>query len=72
MNNTDRFSKKPGQKSAEKGQCIVDHTCFGGTNRYNSLVTGGMNLYNNGFAGGLTAAFIVAVIQWYRSNKEEF
>ncbi len=32
---------------------------------------GGMNLYNNGFAGGLTAALIVAVIQWYRSNKEE-
>ncbi len=33
---------------------------------------GGMNLYNNGFAGGLTAAFIIAVIQWYRSNKEDF
>ena len=33
---------------------------------------GGMNLYNNGFAGGLTATFIVAVIQWYRSNKEDF
>ena len=33
---------------------------------------GGMNLYNNGFAGGLTAAIIVAVIQWYRSNKEDF
>lgn len=32
---------------------------------------GGMNLYNNGFAGGLTAAFIVAVIQWYRSNKSK-
>ncbi len=33
---------------------------------------GGMNLYNNGFAGGLTAALIVAVIQWYRSSKEDF
>ncbi|MCK5153747.1 MAG: DUF1576 domain-containing protein [Spirochaetales bacterium] len=33
---------------------------------------GGMNLYNNGFAGGLTAAIIVAVIQWYRSSKEDF
>jgi uncharacterized protein DUF1576 len=33
---------------------------------------GGMNLYNNGFAGGLTATLIVAVIQWYRSNKEDF
>ncbi len=33
---------------------------------------GGMNLYNNGFAGGLTAAFIVSIIQWYRTNKEEF
>ncbi|MEA1910610.1 MAG: DUF1576 domain-containing protein [Spirochaetota bacterium] len=33
---------------------------------------GGMNLYNNGFAGGITAAMIVAVIQWYRSSKEDF
>lgn len=33
---------------------------------------GGMNLYNNGFAGGLTAGLIIAVIQWYRTNKEEF
>ncbi len=32
---------------------------------------GGMNLYNNGFAGGLTASIIVAVIQWYRTNKTE-
>lgn len=32
---------------------------------------GGMNLYNNGFAGGLTAALIISVIQWYRTNKEE-
>ena len=30
---------------------------------------GGLNLYNNGFAGGLTAAFIVALIEWYRSNR---
>lgn len=30
---------------------------------------GGMNLYNNGFAGGLTAALIVAIIQWYKANK---
>lgn len=33
---------------------------------------GGINLYNNGFAGGLTASFIVAVIQWYKTNKTEF
>ncbi len=33
---------------------------------------GGMNLYNNGFAGGLTAAFLVAIIQWYRSNRSDF
>lgn len=33
---------------------------------------GGMNLYNNGFAGGLTASLIVAVIQWYRTNKADF
>ncbi|MCF6335230.1 MAG: DUF1576 domain-containing protein [Spirochaetales bacterium] len=32
---------------------------------------GGMNLYNNGFAGGLTATLIVAVIQWHRSSKED-
>ncbi|WP_037572518.1 DUF1576 domain-containing protein [Spirochaeta cellobiosiphila] len=32
---------------------------------------GGINLYNNGFAGGLTATFLIAVIQWYKSNKEE-
>lgn len=34
--------------------------------------SGGVNLYNNGFAGGLTAAFFVAVIQWYKTNKEEY
>lgn len=32
---------------------------------------GGMNLYNNGFAGGMTAALIVSVIQWYRTNRLE-
>lgn len=31
--------------------------------------SGGMNLYNNGFAGGITAALIVSVIQWYRTNR---
>ncbi len=30
---------------------------------------GGFNLYNNGFAGGLTATFIVSIIQWYQTNK---
>jgi len=29
----------------------------------------GMNLYNNGFAGGLTAVYFVAVIEWLRSNR---
>lgn len=33
---------------------------------------GGMNLYNNGFAGGLTATFLVAIIQWYKTNRTEF
>ena len=32
---------------------------------------GGLDLYNNGFAGGLTAAFIVAIIEWYRTNAPE-
>ena len=32
---------------------------------------GAMNLYNNGFAGGLTAALIIAVLQWYKNNKAE-
>lgn len=32
---------------------------------------GGLDLYNNGFAGGLVAAFMVAVIEWYRSNIHE-
>jgi hypothetical protein len=30
----------------------------------------GVNLYNNGFAGGLTAALLVAVIEWYRSARD--
>ncbi len=29
----------------------------------------GINLYNNGFAGGLTATFIVSVIEWWRNNR---
>ena len=32
---------------------------------------GGINLYNNGFAGGLTATLIIAIIEWYRSNRRE-
>ena len=32
---------------------------------------GGMNLYNNGFAGGMTAALIVAVAQWYKTNRQK-
>ncbi len=31
---------------------------------------GGLDLYNNGFAGGLTAALFVAVIEWVRSNRK--
>ncbi|MFW5686479.1 MAG: DUF1576 domain-containing protein [Spirochaetota bacterium] len=31
----------------------------------------GVNLYNNGFAGGLTATLIVAVIEWYRSTRPD-
>jgi hypothetical protein len=30
----------------------------------------GVNLYNNGFAGGLTAALLVAVIEWYRAARD--
>ena len=35
---------------------------------------GGLDLYNNGFAGGLTASLIMAVLQWYKTNrpKEDF
>lgn len=35
---------------------------------------GGLDLYNNGFAGGLTASLIMAVMQWYKTNrpKEDF
>lgn len=29
----------------------------------------GINLYNNGFAGGLTATLLVAIIEWFRSNR---
>ena len=32
---------------------------------------GGINLYNNGFSGGLVATFIVAVIQWYKTNRKD-
>lgn len=32
---------------------------------------GAMNLYNNGFAGGLTATLLIALIQWYKNNKAE-
>jgi len=32
---------------------------------------GGLDLYNNGFAGGLTATFLVAVIEWYRANRPD-
>lgn len=31
----------------------------------------GIGLYNNGLAGGLTAALLVSVLDWYRSNREE-
>ncbi len=31
----------------------------------------GLALYNNGFAGGLTSALMVAVIEWYRSNRRD-
>jgi fructose-specific phosphotransferase system IIC component len=30
---------------------------------------GGLDLYNNGFAGGLTASLIIAVLQWYKTNR---
>jgi hypothetical protein len=35
---------------------------------------GGLDLYNNGFAGGLTASLIIAIMQWYKTNrpKEDF
>ncbi|MFA6681183.1 MAG: DUF1576 domain-containing protein [Sphaerochaeta sp.] len=35
---------------------------------------GGLDLYNNGFAGGLTASLIMAMLQWYKTNrpKEDF
>ncbi len=31
----------------------------------------GLDLYNNGFAGGLTAGLVSAVLEWIRSNKQE-
>ncbi|HKJ86494.1 MAG TPA: hypothetical protein VKA06_10485 [Spirochaetia bacterium] len=30
-----------------------------------------MTLYNNGFAGGLTAALLVAIIEWRRTNQKK-
>lgn len=35
---------------------------------------GGLDLYNNGFAGGLTASLLIAILQWYKTNrpKEDF
>lgn len=32
---------------------------------------GGIDLYNNGFAGGLTAALIISVIEWYRNSRPD-
>lgn len=32
---------------------------------------GGINLYNNGFAGGMTAALLIALIQWWKTNKKD-
>jgi hypothetical protein len=32
---------------------------------------GGLDLYNNGFAGGLTATFFVAIIEWIDSNRRQ-
>lgn len=32
---------------------------------------GGLNLYNNGFAGGLTATFLVGIIGWWSSWNED-
>lgn len=39
-----------------------------------ALWHGGLDLYNNGFAGGLTAALFVAILQWYKTNsaREDF
>jgi len=31
----------------------------------------GLNLYNNGFAGGLTATLLVAIISWWSTWREE-
>jgi len=32
---------------------------------------GGIDLYNNGFAGGLTAALIFSVIEWFRNTRPD-
>ena len=32
---------------------------------------GGIDLYNNGFAGGLTAALFISVIEWFRSSRPD-
>ncbi|MFA6783643.1 MAG: DUF1576 domain-containing protein [Sphaerochaeta sp.] len=39
-----------------------------------ALWHGGLDLYNNGFAGGLTATLLVAILQWFKTNrpKEDF
>jgi hypothetical protein len=31
----------------------------------------GMSLYNNGFAGGLTGALFVSVIEWWQTNRKQ-
>ncbi len=31
----------------------------------------GVNLYNNGFAGGLTATVLVAIVEWYTSARDQ-
>lgn len=32
---------------------------------------GGFALYNNGFAGGLTASLLVAIMEWFKTHREE-
>jgi len=36
--------------------------------QYTAGWVGGLNLYNNGFAGGLVATFIVAIIDWFENT----
>ncbi|MFQ3621085.1 MAG: DUF1576 domain-containing protein [Spirochaetales bacterium] len=31
---------------------------------------GGLDLYNNGFAGGLTASLLIAILEWYNTQRE--